>query len=140
MGAAVGGVLGALIGNSVSRRGDRTIGTLAGAAVGAAGGAAIGSTTGNATSPGCPPGYTLRRGSRPYEYTSADYRYAAPSWYRPWVQSGDSWIYRPYPYGQWYYSQTVSRDSRYDRYQRRWEYRNGQRGWYDRDGRWHWGR
>ena len=158
VGAALGGVIGAVLGNSIAGRGDRTAGTIVGGVVGAAGGAAIGSTTGGATSPGCPPGYTMRNGVRPYEYSASGYTYAAPSWYRPWVNSDNSWRYRPYPYSNYYYKTYVARDYRDG--QSYGENRDGQSyrdnrddrgsgydndrssdrrptGWYDRYGRYH---
>lgn len=134
VGAVIGGVIGAVIGNSVAGRHDKTFGTLAGAAVGAAGGAAVGSTTGGRTSPGCPPGFVLRSGSRPYDYSASGYTYAAPSWYKPWVNSDGNWNYRPYPYGQYYYSTYVARTSRPDNYGNQPGYRQPS-GWYDRQGR-----
>lgn len=135
VGAVIGGVLGAVIGNSIADRHDKTFGTLAGAAIGAAGGAAVGSTTGGRTSPGCPPGFVLRQGSRPYDYTASGYSYAAPTWYKPWVNSGGNWNYRPYPYGQYYYSTYVAHDGR-PGYNQQPGYRQP-RGWYDRQGRYH---
>lgn len=102
-GAVIGGIFGAIIGNGLSGRHDHGAGTLAGAAVGAVGGAAIASSAGgNETSPGCPPGYVVRGGAPAYSY-DADYAYAAPGWYRPWVFVGNNWTYRPYPYHRWYY-------------------------------------
>lgn len=137
VGAVIGGVLGAVIGNSVAGRHDRTFGTIAGAAIGAAGGAAIGSTTGGRTSPGCPPGYVMRSGSRAYDYSAAGYNYAAPRWYKPWVNSRGTWYYRPYPYGSFYYNHYVARD-RYNRFDnRRPGYGDRRDGWYDRYGRYH---
>ena len=149
VGAALGGVIGAVLGNSIAGRGDRTAGTIVGGVVGAAGGAAIGSTTRGATSPGCPPGYTMRSGVRPYEYSASGYTYAAPSWYRPWVNADNSWRYRPYPYSNFYYHTYIARDYRDgqvyrdDRDDRGNGYNNdrsGDRrpsGWYDRYGRYH---
>lgn len=101
-GALVGGILGAIIGSSVAGRHDRGAGAFAGAAIGAVGGAAVGSQSGGETSPGCPPGYSVRRDAVTYTYVEPDYVYAAPGWYRPWVYSGDAWVYRPYPYHGWY--------------------------------------
>jgi hypothetical protein len=137
-GALLGGVLGAIIGSSVAGRHDRGAGAFAGAAIGAVGGAAVASASGsNATSPGCPPGYSLRREAGAYSYDSPDYYYAAPSWYRPWVFIDNGWVYRPYPYHDWYY--------RTYRHGGRDGYRGGYRGggygggrdWHDRD--WHHG-
>jgi hypothetical protein len=105
-GAVIGGIFGALVGNGLSGRHDRGAGTLAGAAIGAVGGAAIGDTTRGQTSPGCPPGYVVRREAPPLAYDAgyyADYSYAAPGWYRPWVFVDGYWNYRPYPYHAWYY-------------------------------------
>ena len=103
-GAVVGGILGAIIGSGLAGRHDRGAGTLAGAAIGAMGGAAIaGSADSDATSPGCPPGYVVRDDAGPYGYEAPDYYYAAPPWYRPWVLFGGVWLYRPYPYHDWYY-------------------------------------
>jgi len=101
-GAIIGSIVGAIIGSGASGHHDRGGGTLAGAAIGAVGGAVIGSTSANETSPGCPPGYVIRREAPEYTY-SADYYYAAPGWYRPWVYVGREWVYRPYPYHNWYY-------------------------------------
>lgn len=102
-GAVLGGVLGALIGGALGGRHDHGAGVLAGAAVGAVGGAAVASSTGGATSPGCPPGYVVRGNAVAYDYAPADYYYAAPDWYRPWVFIDNSWVYRPYPYHDYYY-------------------------------------
>lgn len=101
-GAVIGGLLGALIGSGVSGRGDHGTGALVGGIAGAAGGAAIGSANANATSPGCPPGYVVRA-SAPAFYYGGDYTYAAPGWYQPWYFYGNRWIYRPYPYHDYYY-------------------------------------
>ena len=30
------------------------------------------------------------------------YNYATPGWYRPWMFVGSAWVYRPYPYHDWY--------------------------------------
>lgn len=102
-GAAVGGILGALIGGALGGRHDRGAGVLAGAAVGAVGGAAVASSTGGETSPGCPPGFVTRGGAVAYSYQPEGYYYAAPGWYRPWVYIDNSWVYRPYPYHDYYY-------------------------------------
>ena len=102
-GALIGGILGAIIGSGMGGRHDHGEGMAAGAAIGAIGGAAIGSTSSNDTSPGCPPGYSVRNDASSYAYPSADYYYAAPSWYRPWVYMDGYWGYRPYPYHDYYY-------------------------------------
>lgn len=102
-GAAVGGILGALIGGALGGRHDRGAGVLAGAAVGAVGGAAVASSTGGETSPGCPPGFVVRRDAPAWGYAPAGYYYAAPAWYRPWVFIDGGWVYRPYPYHNFYY-------------------------------------
>jgi hypothetical protein len=101
-GAFIGGLFGALIGAGVS--GGRGGGALAGAAIGGVSGAAIASSSGSdATSPGCPRGYVVRDGGDEFYYAGGPYFYAAPDWYDPWVWGDDRWIYRPYPYHQWYY-------------------------------------
>jgi len=100
-GALLGGLLGAIIGHSVGSRGDRGTSTVAGAVIGGVGGAAIGSSSGEQTSPGCPPGYVVRRGVQPY-YFGPEYIYAAPAWYHPWFYYGGRWVYRPYPYHEYY--------------------------------------
>jgi hypothetical protein len=102
-GAAVGGILGALIGGALGGRHDRGAGVLAGAAVGAVGGAAVASSTGGETSPGCPPGFVVRGGAPAWGYAPDGYYYAAPTWYRPWVFIDGGWVYRPYPYHDFYY-------------------------------------
>ena len=103
-GAVIGGLLGALVGSGVSGRGDHGTGALVGGIAGAAGGAAIGSESANATSPGCPPGYVVRGGAPVFAYDyGPDYLYAAPGWYQPWYFYGGRWLYRPYPYHNWYY-------------------------------------
>lgn len=102
-GALVGGVLGAIIGGGLAGRHDTGVGMAAGAAIGAVGGAAVASSSGGQTSPGCPPGYVVRNGAPAYAYAQADYYYAAPAWYRPWVYVDNYWVYRPYPYHGWYY-------------------------------------
>ncbi len=102
-GAVIGGIFGAIIGSGLSGRHDGGAGTIAGAAIGAVGGAAIASGSGgNETSPGCPPGYVVRRGAT-FVYSTPGYDYAAPGSYRPWVNIGNEWTYRPYPYHTWYY-------------------------------------
>lgn len=122
-GAVIGGIFGAIIGNGLSSRHDGSFGTFAGAAVGAAGGAAIASSAGsNETSPGCPPGYSVRRGAT-YVYSQPGYYYAAPGWYRPWVYVGTEWVYRPYPYHDWYW-RTYRSHGYYG------GYRGGYRGYY----------
>lgn len=148
VGAVIGGIFGAIVGNGLSGRHDHGAGTLAGAAVGAVGGAAIGSTTQGQTSPGCPPGYVVRREAPPLAYDSgyyADYSYAAPGWYRPWVFVDGYWNYRPYPYHAWYYRTYRpyygggwGRPGFYGRpgyYGRRGFYGGGHGGW-SRRGRW----
>lgn len=104
-GAVIGGLFGALLGSSIAGRDDRGAGALMGGIAGAAGGAAVGSAQDNATSPGCPPGYVVRSGAPAFYYDgwNADYYYAAPAWYRPWVFAEGRWTYRPYPYHTWYY-------------------------------------
>jgi len=103
-GAVIGGAIGALLGAGVAGRHDRGAGALVGAGVGALGGAAVASgSNSNATSPGCPPGFVVRGGAPAFAYGGADYAYAAPTWYRPWVMYGGVWTYRPYPYHVWYY-------------------------------------
>lgn len=102
-GALVGGVLGAIIGGGLAGRHDTGTGMAAGAAVGAIGGAAVASSSGGETSPGCPPGFVARGGAPVYAYAQSDYTYAAPGWYRPWVYVDNYWVYRPYPYHNWYY-------------------------------------
>jgi len=128
-GAVVGGIFGAIMGGGLAGRGDRGVGTFAGAAIGAAGGAAIaGSSDSNATSPGCPPGYVVRGGAPVYAYGAPGYYYAAPAWYRPWVFIGGAWVYRPYPYHDFYYR----------RYHGDWH--GGDRGgWHGDRGGWHGG-
>jgi hypothetical protein len=122
-GAVVGGILGAIIGSGLSGRHDHGTGVVAGAAIGAVGGAAIGSASGGDTSPGCPPGYVVRRGASSYSYAPSGYYYAAPDWYRPWVFVDGIWVYRPYPYHDWYYRNYRGPRGGYDR------------GGYDRGGR-----
>lgn len=103
-GAVIGGAIGALLGAGVAGRHDRGAGALVGAGVGALGGAAVASgSDSNATSPGCPPGFVVRGGAPAFAYGGADYAYAAPGWYHPWVMYGGVWTYRPYPYHVWYY-------------------------------------
>lgn len=103
-GAVIGGVLGAIIGGSLAGRHDGGGAVVAGAALGAVGGAAVASASGsNETSPGCPPGFVVRARAPAYAYTAPTYVYAAPGWYQPWVFIGGAWIYRPYPYHDWYW-------------------------------------
>lgn len=102
-GALVGGILGAIIGGGLGGRHNGGGAMAAGAAIGAIGGAAVASSSGGDTSPGCPQGYVLRSGASAYVYPQSDYYYAAPSWYRPWVFVDGMWVYRPYPYHDWYY-------------------------------------
>ena len=101
-GAVVGGIFGAIIGGAL---GGRHAGgaVVAGAAVGAVGGAAVASAGSNETSPGCPPGYVVRGQATGYYYNGPAYYYAAPAWYQPWVFMGGAWLYRPYPYHDWYW-------------------------------------
>ncbi len=125
-GAILGGLLGAIIGHGVGSRGDKGTATVAGAVIGGVGGAAIASNSGRQTSPGCPPGYVVRRGAPAYYY-ERDYVYAAPGWYRPWAFYGGRWIYRPYPYHDFY-------ARRYPGYGHpEWH----DRGWHDHEGRGH---
>ena len=110
---------------------------------------AISSTTGGATSPGCPPGYNMRGGVRPYEYSASGYTYAAPCWYCSWVNADNSWRYRLYPYSNYHYHAYVARDyrdgqvyrdNRDDRGNGYDNDRSGDRrpsGWYDRYGRYY---
>ena len=100
-GALIGGALGALAGSALAGRHSRGTGALAGAAGGAVLGGAAAASSSGATSPGCPPGYVLRAGA-PAFYYGADYAYAAPAGYNPWLFSGGRWVYRPYPYHRWY--------------------------------------
>jgi hypothetical protein len=99
-GAVVGGIFGALIGGAASH--GRGGGVAAGALLGGTTGAVIAAGSGGGTSPGCPPGYVVRDGAPGWGY-DANYDYAAPGWYRPWVWYGDRWVFRPYPYHNWYY-------------------------------------
>lgn len=125
-GALLGGLLGAIIGHSVGSRGDRGTATVAGAVIGGVGGAAIASSSDGRTSPGCPPGYVVRRSAEPY-YFENDYVYAAPAWYHPWFFYGGRWVYRPYPYHEFYARQ-------YRGYGHpEWH----DRGWHDHDERGH---
>ena len=101
-GAVIGGVLGAIVGGAAGGR--HSGGSAAfGAVVGAGTGAAIAGSENNATSPGCPPGYVVRAGAPAYPYSYPGYYYAAPGWYQPWVFIGGDWVYRPYPYHDWYW-------------------------------------
>lgn len=125
-GALLGGLLGAIIGHSVGSRGDRGTATVAGAVIGGVGGAAIASSSDGRTSPGCPPSYVIRRNVQPY-YFEADYVYAAPAWYHPWYFYEGRWVYRPYPYHDFY-------ARRYGWYGHpEWH----DRGWHDHDHDWH---
>ena len=99
-GAVVGGIFGAIVGGAIGGR--HSGGALVGGVVGAGTGAAIADSAGDATSPGCPQGYVLRQGAAPYSGPSG-YYYAAPSWYVPWVLIGGAWVFRPYPYHDWYW-------------------------------------
>jgi len=101
-GAVIGGILGAIIGGGLGGRHGG--GAFAGAAVGAVGGAAVASSAGsNETSPGCPPGYVVRGQASGYYYNNPGYYYAAPAWYQPWIFMNGAWLYRPYPYHDWYW-------------------------------------
>ena len=103
-GAIVGGLFGALVGGALAGRHDTGAGMFVGGALGAVGGAAIAANSDNGdTSPGCPPGYVVRRDAQGYSYGGPDYYYAAPGWYQPWVFIGGGWVYRPYPYHDWYW-------------------------------------
>lgn len=104
-GAVIGGVIGAILGSSLAGRHEGGAGMIVGGALGAGAGAVVAKgTNSNATSPGCPPGYVVREGGYAYTYAPpAGYYYAAPGWYQPWVFVGGSWVYRPYPYHDWYW-------------------------------------
>jgi len=99
-GAVVGGIFGAILGGALGGR--HSGGALVGGVVGAGTGAAVADSSGGGTSPGCPQGYVLRQGAAPY-VAPAGYYYAAPSWYVPWVFIGGTWVFRPYPYHDWYW-------------------------------------
>ncbi|HWU01565.1 MAG TPA: hypothetical protein VN222_02400 [Novosphingobium sp.] len=102
-GALVGGILGAIVGGGLAGRGNVGAGMAVGGILGAGAGAAVASSSGGDTSPGCPPGYVVRRGAVAYSYAPTGYYYAAPAWYRPWVFTDGAWLYRPYPYHDWYW-------------------------------------
>ena len=102
-GALIGGILGAIIGSGLGGRHNGGGAMAAGAAIGAIGGAAVASKSTGDTSPGCPEGYVVRQGAPIYVYAQPNYAYAAPEWYRPWVFVDGYWVYRPYPYHEWYY-------------------------------------
>lgn len=144
-GAVIGGILGAIVGGSLAGRHDGGGAVVAGAALGAAGGAAVAASTGgNETSPGCPPGYVVRHNAPVYAYSYPDYYYAAPGWYRPWVYTGGAWIYRPYPYHDWYWHRYRGPSWYHDGWRGRPGWRGGPgwrgdgRGWHDGGG-WHGG-
>ncbi len=102
-GAVIGGVFGALLGSGLSGRHDHGTGALVGGLAGAGAGAVVGSSSSHATSPGCPPGFVVRRDAPEFVFDGGPYYYAAPDWYRPWYFYEGRWLYRPYPYHNWYY-------------------------------------
>jgi hypothetical protein len=138
-GAVIGGILGAIVGGSLAGRHDGGGAVVAGAALGAAGGAAVAASTGsNETSPGCPPGYVVRHNAPTYAYSYPDYYYAAPGWYRPWIYTGGAWIYRPYPYHDWYWHRYRGPSWYRDGWRGGPGWRGDGRGWHDGGG-WHGG-
>jgi len=86
-----------------ARPGGRGGAVVAGTVIGAVGGAAVASGPSGETSPGCPPGYVVRRDAPPYAYPTPGYYYAAPGWYAPWVFVDGYWVFRPYPYHDYYW-------------------------------------